>query len=177
MTTRIDDCITNQWLYVNNKKPVNDLYKKSYITKKKSRKKEYRSGGIIINPSFTKILLVLNRESVITGSPKWGLPKGHMKIGESPNECAVREIEEETGLKLMINKTTPYIKINDTLYYIFIVPDTTPTNAKDLFEIIDVKWVKLSDLNIFSCNRGLKKLNTIQGRVLNLAKKCETIIT
>lgn len=28
----------------------------------------------------------------------WGLPKGHIEGGESPEEAALREVEEETGL-------------------------------------------------------------------------------
>ncbi len=29
----------------------------------------------------------------------WGLPKGHIEGGESPEEAALREVEEETGLR------------------------------------------------------------------------------
>jgi 8-oxo-dGTP pyrophosphatase MutT (NUDIX family) len=29
---------------------------------------------------------------------KWGLPKGHAEDGETPQETALREVEEETGL-------------------------------------------------------------------------------
>ena len=88
-----------------------DIYKKN--TYKKKRKKEQRSGGIILSKNLDKIILVLNRESVINGDPKWGLPKGHIKFNESYSDCAIREIEEETGLKLKINNNTYSIKIND----------------------------------------------------------------
>ena len=29
---------------------------------------------------------------------KWGLPKGHVEVGETPSETALREVTEETGL-------------------------------------------------------------------------------
>ena len=28
----------------------------------------------------------------------WDLPKGKLEIGENPNECAMREVQEECGL-------------------------------------------------------------------------------
>ena len=147
-----------------------DIYKKH--TYKKKRKKEQRSGGIILSRNLDKIILVLNRESVLNGDPKWGLPKGHIKFNESYPECAIREIEEETGLKLKINNNTYSIKINDTLYYIFVVDEHSHIpKPMDVFEIKDSKWIYLSDLDIFSCNRGLKKLhNSYKDRVINLAK-------
>lgn len=147
-----------------------DVYKKP--TFKRKRKKEQRSGGIILSNDLKKIILVLNRESVLNGDPKWGLPKGHIKYNESYSACAIREIEEETGLKLKIDNNTYSIKINDTLYYIFVVDETNNIpKPLDVFEIKDSKWIYLSDLDIFSCNRGLKKLhNSYKDRVINLAK-------
>ncbi|MFP6648907.1 MAG: NUDIX domain-containing protein, partial [Pirellulaceae bacterium] len=29
---------------------------------------------------------------------RWDLPKGHLDPGETPAECALRELEEETGI-------------------------------------------------------------------------------
>ncbi|MDF2710365.1 MAG: hydrolase [Nonomuraea muscovyensis] len=31
---------------------------------------------------------------------QWALPMGKMEIGETPTECAVRETEEETGVRV-----------------------------------------------------------------------------
>jgi 8-oxo-dGTP pyrophosphatase MutT (NUDIX family) len=31
---------------------------------------------------------------------QWALPMGKMEIGETPSQCAVRETEEETGVRV-----------------------------------------------------------------------------
>ncbi|HLR36932.1 MAG TPA: NUDIX domain-containing protein, partial [Chitinophagaceae bacterium] len=49
------------------------------------------AGGLITNPKG-EILLLFRRG-------KWDLPKGKMEAGEKPEETAIREVTEETGLK------------------------------------------------------------------------------
>ncbi len=46
-----------------------------------------------------KILLVKRRYPPYVGA--WCLPAGFMEYGETPENCCVREIEEETGLKVI----------------------------------------------------------------------------
>lgn len=48
-------------------------------------------GGVVFNPEG-RILLIYRRD-------KWDLPKGKMDPGETIEECAVREVMEETGLQ------------------------------------------------------------------------------
>jgi len=50
------------------------------------------AGGGIVQNEEGKILFQLRRG-------KWDLPKGKLEKGEKIEECAVREVEEETGLK------------------------------------------------------------------------------
>ncbi len=49
------------------------------------------AGGIVVAPQGEVVM--------IRRSKHWDLPKGHIEPGESAEECAVREIEEETGVK------------------------------------------------------------------------------
>ena len=50
------------------------------------------AGGIVLGDSGT-IALVRNRKDTL-----WFFPKGHVEVGESFEEAARREIQEETGL-------------------------------------------------------------------------------
>ena len=138
---------------------------------KETKKKDVRCGGIIINPSLDSVIIVLNRESKLKKEFKWGLPKGHIKFGEELFNCASREIEEETGLKLSINDKTPRIKINDTYYYIIIINEKISLTPKDKREIAEVKWEKIINLNKINTNRGLRKLEIVFPKILKLTNK------
>src|SRR4030095_3659462 len=49
------------------------------------------AGGLVLNEK-KEILLILRRG-------KWDMPKGKLDKGEKLEDCAIREVEEETGLK------------------------------------------------------------------------------
>lgn len=45
--------------------------------------------------------LLLLRRAGSHGAGTWSTPGGHLDPGESPEQCAIREVEEETGVRLM----------------------------------------------------------------------------
>ncbi len=51
-------------------------------------------GGLVFNEN--KELLMIFRKG------KWDLPKGKLDEGETIEECAIREVEEETGVQLIV---------------------------------------------------------------------------
>ena len=56
------------------------------------------------------------REILVIHRPKyddWTLPKGKNEPGESDEECAVREVEEETGLRCKLAEELPTIRYRD----------------------------------------------------------------
>lgn len=63
------------------------------------------AGGLITNPTG-EILLMFRRG-------KWDLPKGKLDDGETLEECALREVSEETGL----HSITLGEKITETYHY------------------------------------------------------------
>jgi len=53
--------------------------------------------GIIITEGNTVLLL---RRRNVHGSGTWSTPGGHLECGESPEQCAVREAQEETAIEV-----------------------------------------------------------------------------
>lgn len=49
------------------------------------------AGGLVIN-SENRLLFIRRNE-------RWDIPKGHIEKGETPEECAIREVTEECGIK------------------------------------------------------------------------------
>lgn len=45
-------------------------------------------------------ILVLKRSDKTKGVSKWSLPGGHLEKNENPNNAVIREVEEETQLKI-----------------------------------------------------------------------------
>lgn len=61
-----------------------------------------------------KVLNVNNEVLFIYRFNKWDLPKGKLDKGESVSECAVREVEEECGIKNL-----QIVKPLETTYHIY----------------------------------------------------------
>ena len=54
--------------------------------------------GVIVTNSSGKILMGKRKGS--HGAGLWSLPGGHQDVGETFNECCIREVEEETEIDL-----------------------------------------------------------------------------
>ena len=73
-------------------------------------RREFSAGGIVVRRLRGRLWLAAIRPQ---GKPEgtWALPKGLIGRGESAQETALREVEEETGLA-----ATPVAKLGDTRY-------------------------------------------------------------
>jgi len=89
------------------------------------------------------------------GAGTYALPGGHLEFGETPEECAVREVMEETGLKItnvqFLTATNDYMAAEGKHYVtLFVVGERE--NESDAPEILEPEkcmgwdWVCWEDL-------------------------------
>lgn len=113
------------------------------------------AGGLVRNEK-DEVLLIFRRG-------KWDLPKGKLDKGEKLEDCAVREVEEETGLskvKLISPLTITYHTYHEGARFILkeshwynmrvsgdqkLVPQTDE-------DIQEIKWVKAEELGLYLKN-------------------------
>lgn len=64
---------------------------------------EYSAGGIALREG--SVLLIRTHDA--KGRAVWGFPKGKLHAGETAQQAAVREVEEETGWRCRIETELP----------------------------------------------------------------------
>jgi tRNA nucleotidyltransferase (CCA-adding enzyme) len=113
--------------------------------------------GIILYDSDLKQYLLVHGLK----SQKWGFPKGHMEQGETEEQTALRELEEETGIKI----TKPLhrkVRFRNNVYFmVSMAHSEIPAEMviQDRNEIEMAKWFSEEEilrLKIDNCNFGLK---------------------
>ena len=75
--------------------PADEQARAEALAARRARaERETSAGGIVYRVQNGQALFLLIRDSY----HNWGFPKGHLEAGEGPDEAAVREVQEETGL-------------------------------------------------------------------------------
>jgi 8-oxo-dGTP pyrophosphatase MutT (NUDIX family) len=140
-------------------------------------KKEFEviqaGGGLVYVENEKEILLIFRRG-------KWDLPKGKLDPGEKIDECALREVEEETGLQNLYLKQllcttyhTYYQNSNFILKESFWFLMTTPREqvlTPQLEEDIEkCEWVQFSKISPYLDNSFPAIVDVIQSasRIVN----------
>lgn len=107
-------------------------------------------------------LLVLKRAPSMPYKPgTWDLPGGHLAIGESFEECLAREVEEETGLRVAIERLLGiHNSVGPYLQAIFACAITGVADDIRLrpHEHVEARWVapsKLAQLELIPYLEGI----------------------
>ncbi len=106
--------------------------KNSAKNKYAKRVDEVSAGGLVVDKTGTKGLLIgrLDPKDASHERLLWSLPKGHIESGESPEEAAVREVAEETGIKSEITRSLGVIdfwfmasgkRIHKTVHHFYLL--------------------------------------------------------
>ncbi len=109
-------------------------------------KKEKSCGALVVRRGDTEseILLIKHRGG------HWAFPKGHVEAGETEEQTALREVEEETGLRVKLDtgyremvtfSPAPRV-LKDVIYFAATVVGGVET--PQLSEVSDVLWVPFS---------------------------------
>ena len=117
---------------------------------RRKTRNEHSSGGAVIDlrDGVPFVAMIATR-----GRSRWGLPKGAVSPGETSEQAALREVQEETGLDAVV------IGLLDTIEYFFRAGDvlikksvdfylmrfTGGTMTPQLSEVDDVEWVALPE--------------------------------
>ena len=115
-------------------------YVVNYYKLKNNFKYENSCGAIVFNENTEKVLLVKMHNG------NWGFPKGHIESNETKEETAIREVFEETNIKIKIipnfEREIKYIPNENTIKKVtFFAGITQEENViVETHEIEDFKW-------------------------------------
>jgi 8-oxo-dGTP pyrophosphatase MutT (NUDIX family) len=115
---------------------------------------ETSAGGLILDLSGPVPMGALIGRTNRRGRLLWSLPKGHLESGETPEEAAVREVREETGIVGEIIGTLGTIdfwfvaegrRIHKTVHH-FLLRATSGELSDTDVEVTEVAWVPMPQI-------------------------------
>ena len=118
--------------------------------------------GIIIKDN--KILLTQRSEKECPDAHmKWEFPGGKADFGETPEEAVRREVLEETGAEVLVERLIPSTQthywnyawgIQQTLCFVFVCKFIKQHKIKPDHHINDIQWIELD---------GVQNLDSLPG--------------
>ena len=105
---------------------------------------------VMTNEPLPKVLLIQRGADPFKGA--WAFPGGFMNMDETTEQCAIRELEEETGLKVTaVHQIGAYSKVDRdprgrtiTVAYLAIIDAPVEVQGQD--DAAKAEWWALSDL-------------------------------
>lgn len=150
-----------------NKKEVKDFIKSRFTVIK-------AAGGVVTKSQ--KVLFIYRLG-------KWDLPKGKFEKGETPEECAVREVEEECGIKVKLGPEickTWHTYTNNrksilkkTYWYAMENMDDAGMQPQKEEGIEDIRWLRHHEAKIALVN-SYPSMRYLYKRFLKLVPRVQT---
>jgi len=118
------------------------------------RVEETSAGGLVLDRSGPSTTAALIARHDRRGRLIWSLPKGHIEQGESPEDAAIREVREETGITARIlaplgtiqfRFTVEDRRIHKTVHH-FILERVGGELSDDDVEVVKVAWVPIDQV-------------------------------
>ena len=152
---------------------IQDLFPDTLISRLAGIFKLIHAGGGVVYNEHNNILMIFRRG-------KWDLPKGKLDEGETIDQCALREVQEETGIQQLtlghqlcqtwhlynekgknILKCSTWFEMTST--------DNFPLTPQAEEDIKEAKWVNVNDLRPYVSNTygAIKDVLSIAGLKLN----------
>lgn len=105
---------------------------------------------VMTNEPLPKVLLIQRGADPFKG--EWAFPGGFMNMDETAEQCAIRELEEETGLKMStVYHIGTYSKVDRdlqgctiTVAYIAIIDSPLEVQGRD--DAAKAEWFPISNL-------------------------------
>jgi 8-oxo-dGTP pyrophosphatase MutT (NUDIX family) len=127
---------------------------------------ETSAGGLVVDRSGGGLRVALIGRVDRRGRLLWSLPKGHVEAGETHEDAAVREVEEETGIRgrvLAALGTIDYWfvaedrRIHKTVHHYLLEAAGGELSDADV-EVDEVAWVPLGELRERLAYAGERRL-------------------
>ena len=117
---------------------------------------EVSAGGLVVDHSGKNGLLIgrIDHKDASGQRILWSLPKGHIEEGETPEQAALREVAEETGIESAIERSLGVIdfwfmaggkRIHKTVHH-YLFRETGGKLAAQESEVDEVGWFPLSEI-------------------------------
>jgi len=133
---------------------------------------EWSSGGVVARrvEGLTHLLLIRDPYGM------WGLPKGHIEDGETTDETALREVNEETGLNRIelgprLGTIDWHFKQNGELvhkycdYFLMTTPESDAT-PQVIEGITECRWFAVDEAIAIVRYDNIRRIVQLAGEVL-----------
>jgi len=106
------------------------------------------AAGVVLDASEGQVLLVRRRIQPFMGS--WALPAGYQEIDEEPQVAVLREVREETGLEVEVQRLIDVVWVGDDprkpANVIIYLCKAVGGKLQAASDVSEVAWFSLKDL-------------------------------